>query len=80
MAYEHSANCIALVYDGAESNVRGAHSTGEMRLAYVVDRHHNGSISLPSRDWDENEFVLRRHQTEEVILLRVERVGPDRDS
>jgi hypothetical protein len=50
-AYQHSAACIMLVYDGAEANADGAHSTGEMQLACVVDRHHNGSISLPSKDF-----------------------------
>ena len=32
-AYEHSADCIMLVYDGARANVEGAHPTGEMYLA-----------------------------------------------
>jgi hypothetical protein len=50
-AYEHSADCICLIYDGAESSVGGAHPTGEMQLACVVHRHHNGSISFPSRDF-----------------------------
>jgi len=50
-AYEHSADCIDLVYDGAESSVDGAHPTGELPLACVVHRHHNGSISFPRRDF-----------------------------
>ncbi len=50
-AYEHSADCIMLVYDGTRANVEGAHPTGEMYLACVVDRHHNGSISFLRRDF-----------------------------
>ena len=50
-AYEHGTAWIVLVYDGAEANAEGAHSTGEMQLACVVDRHHNGSITLPHRDF-----------------------------
>jgi hypothetical protein len=50
-AYEHTTNCIMLVYDGAESSVDGAHPTGEMQLACVVHRHHDGTIAFPSRDF-----------------------------
>ena len=48
-AYEHNANCIMLVYDGAESHADAAHETGEMELACVVHRHHDGKITLPSK-------------------------------
>ena len=68
-AYEHSANCIMLVYDGAKSNVVGAHPTGEMQLACVVHRHHDGSISLPGRDFfrwvGEHEDHIRQEYAED---------------
>lgn len=68
-AYEHSADCIMLVYDGAESNVVGAHPTGEMQLACAVHRHHNGSISLPNRDFfrwvGEHEHHIREEYFED---------------
>jgi hypothetical protein len=50
-AYEHNAACTMLVYDGAESLAGAAHSTGEMELACVVHRHHNGTITLPNPDF-----------------------------
>jgi len=50
-AYEHGAACIMLVYDGAEANAEGAHSTGEMHLCCVVHQHHNGRITLSRRDF-----------------------------
>jgi hypothetical protein len=63
-AYEYNVNCIVLIYDGAEANADGAHPTGEMQLACVVDRCHNGSISLPRRDFvnwvAEHEDHIRR--------------------
>lgn len=52
-AYEHFTNCIMLVYDGAEANATGAHSTGEMQLACAVDQHHGGSISFSCRDFND---------------------------
>ena len=68
-AYEHSADFIALVYDGAEANAEGAHSTGEMQLACVVDRHHNGSITLSRRDFfnwvGEHEDHIRHTYSED---------------
>jgi len=68
-AYEYNADCIMLVYDGAEANVLGAHPTGEMELACAVDRHHNGSITLPSRDFfrwvGEHEDELRQEYAED---------------
>ncbi|MBC8870446.1 MAG: hypothetical protein H8E44_13575 [Planctomycetes bacterium] len=68
-AYEHSANCIMLVYDGAEANADGAHPTGEMQLACVVDHHHNGNISFPSRDFfnwvAQHEDHIRRDYSED---------------
>ncbi len=68
-AYEHSADCIMLVCDGAESHVVGAHPTGEMQLTCVIHRHHNGSISLPSRDFfrwvREHEDRIRQEYAED---------------
>jgi hypothetical protein len=68
-AYEHSADCIMLVYDGADANVVGAHPTGEMQLACVIDRHHKGSISLPRRDFfrwvAEHENHIRQEYVED---------------
>jgi hypothetical protein len=49
--YEHSAPCIRLIYDSATANTEGAHPTGEMKLACVVDRHHGGSIAFSSPDF-----------------------------
>ena len=68
-AYEHSADAIMLVYDGAEAHAAGAHSTGEMLLACVVDRHHNGNISLSRRDFfrwvKEHEHHIRQEYSED---------------
>jgi hypothetical protein len=51
---------------------------------YIIDRFHNGTLSFAVNDvmkyWNENEYVLQRHQTEETIFLRVVRVNPDRGS
>jgi hypothetical protein len=50
-AYEYNADPIMLVYDGAEANADGAHPTGEMQLACLIDRHHHGYLALPRRDF-----------------------------
>jgi hypothetical protein len=52
-AYEYNADRITLVYDGAEANADGAHPTGEMHLACLIDRHHHGYLALPRRDFIE---------------------------
>jgi len=66
-AYEHSAACILLVYDCAWSSA-GAVPWFEAELAYVVHRHHNGSMSLPNRyffDWVAgHEHLIRREYQE----------------
>lgn len=49
--YEQNADCILLVYDGAEANAGGAHETGEMQLACVVHHHHDGGSTLRNRDF-----------------------------
>ena len=68
-ACEHCATYIALIYDGADANADGAHPTGEMHLGCVVDRHHNGSITLPSREFfnwvAEHEDHIRREYFED---------------
>lgn len=70
-AYEYSADCIMLVYDGARANVEGAHPTGEMYLACVVDRHHNGSISFLRRDFfdwvAEHEDHIRHEYSDDQL-------------
>ena len=44
----------------------------------------NGTLSFSVNEamkyWNENEYVLERHQTEEAIFLRVVRVNPDHGS
>ena len=49
-AYEHSAPCILLVYDCAESSANAV-PMSQAELAYVVHRHHNGSMTLPTQDF-----------------------------
>ena len=56
----------------------------QRELAYIVDRFHNGKLSFVVNDvmkyWNEDEFVLERNRTEEVISLRVLRVNQDSGS
>ena len=46
--YEHSDPCILLVYDCAESSANAV-PMSQAELAYVVHRHHNGSMALPAQ-------------------------------
>ncbi len=68
-AHEYNADRIMLVYDGANANADGAHSTGEMHLACLIDRHHRGRLVLPRRDFIEwaakHEDHIRREYLED---------------
>ncbi len=62
-----------------------AHETGEMQLACVVHRHHDGKITLPSKDFidwvAEHEGHIRReydegeHDDEDTITVWIDHGG-----
>ena len=65
--YEHSDPCILLVYDCAESSANAA-PMSQAELAYVVHRHHNGSMALPAQSfcaWVARHEDLIRQEYEE---------------
>lgn len=75
-AYEYNADPIMLVYDGAKANADGAHPTGEMRLACLIDRHHHGSFALPRRDFTDwvakHEDHIRYEYSEDENAARAD--------
>lgn len=71
-AYEHSVPCILLVYDCAESSANAV-PMSQAELAYVVHRHHNGSMTLPTQDFFD---WVARHED----LIRQEYEEDERDA
>lgn len=61
----------------------GVAETAWLELAYIIDRFHNGKLTVAVSDmmpyWNENEYVLERRRTDDAIILRVLRVNQDGD-
>ena len=66
---------LELVHDSAKAYAEVIAETARLELAYIIDRFHDGKLSLAINDvtkyWNENEYLLERHRSEEAIFLRV---------
>ena len=64
---------LEVVHDSAKAYAEVVAETASLELAYIIDRFHNGKLSFAVNDvlkyWDEDEYVLERHRTDELISL-----------
>ena len=71
-AYEHQSDAIGLVYDSAAMHSGHYTTVAELRLGYVVERFHSGSVVIPMRafvDWladHEDDFYSYIDESEQV--------------
>ena len=73
---------LEAVHDSAKAYADVIAETARLELAYVIDRFHGGRLSLAVNDvekyWNENEYVLERRRSEEMVSLYVRCLNQDR--